>query len=50
MELVSYKECPRYDIKLLVGDMNAQVERDATCKHNTGRHGLHDDKKIMDHV
>jgi exonuclease III len=31
------KECPRHDIKILVGDMNAQVGRDSIREPNMGR-------------
>jgi hypothetical protein len=39
----TYKECPRHDIKVLVGDMNAQVGRDSICEPNIDRYSLHDD-------
>jgi hypothetical protein len=39
----AYRECPRHNIKVSVGDMNAQVGRDSIRRPNIGRHGLHDD-------
>jgi hypothetical protein len=38
-----FKECPRHDITILVGDMNPQVGRDSICEPNIGRYGPHDD-------
>jgi hypothetical protein len=37
----AYKECPRHDIKILIGDMNAQVGRDSIREPNIERYGLH---------
>jgi hypothetical protein len=38
-----YYECPRRDIKLIIGDMNANVRREDECKPAIGNHNFHDE-------
>lgn len=34
--------CPRYDVKIVLGDLNAKIGREPVFKHYTGSHSLHE--------
>ena len=36
-----YDECPKHDVKVIIGDANAQVGREEFFRPVIGRHGLH---------
>jgi hypothetical protein len=36
-----YSECPKHDVKIVIGDLNAQVGREEVFKPTTGRFSLH---------
>ena len=36
-----YKKCPKYDVKIIIGDFNAKVGREEVWKPIIGKHSLH---------
>jgi hypothetical protein len=36
-----YGNCPKHDIKSLIGNMNAQIGREVICQPTTGNQGFH---------
>jgi len=40
----TYEECPSYDVKIVVGDMNAQTGKEEVHCPTTGKHSLHESK------
>jgi exonuclease III len=39
----TYKQCPSYDIKIILGDMNAKAEKEIWMGIDAGARGLHDE-------
>jgi hypothetical protein len=39
----TYKQCPSYDIKIILGDMNAKVGKEIWTGTAAGTSGLHDE-------
>jgi hypothetical protein len=39
----AYMKCPRHDIKVIIGDLNAKVGTDCAYEPNTGKEGLHEE-------
>ena len=37
----TYGECPKHDVKLVIGDANAQVEREESFRPVIGKESLH---------
>jgi exonuclease III len=37
-----YKKYPRHDVKIILGDMNAQVGKDLVCERNVGKYEVHE--------
>ena len=38
----TYEESPSYDVKIIIGDMNAQVGKEEVCCPTIGKHSLHE--------
>jgi endonuclease/exonuclease/phosphatase family metal-dependent hydrolase len=38
----TYEECPYYDVKIAVGDMNAQIGKEEVYYPTIGKHSLHE--------
>jgi hypothetical protein len=38
----TYEECPSYDVKILIGDMNAQIGKEEVYCPIIGKHSLHE--------
>ena len=41
-----YETCPKFDIKICLGDYNAKVGKEAEASPNVGQHSLHDESNI----
>lgn len=37
----AYDNCPRNDVKIVIGNLNAKIEREAHHQRQTGLHSLH---------
>jgi len=38
----THEECPSYDLKIVVGDMNAEIGKEEVYCPTTGKHSLHE--------
>jgi hypothetical protein len=38
-----YKKYSGHDVKIILGDMNAQVGKDSVCESNISKHRLHEE-------
>jgi hypothetical protein len=44
IELPTYDACPKYDVKLVIGDLNAQIGKEAIYYPTIGKEAFHQER------